>query len=143
MPTPAFLLRLMAYKRLSPRFRLGPEDRIALEFATDLRVAVLEGRLKAVWCHVPNQLAGAARASPAAALARAMGLIAGASDYLFLWGAGSAALEAKSDVGRLSESQRDFEHWCAAHDVPIHIFRSADEGLSILAGLGILSPSET
>ena len=36
---PAAILRLMAYTTLSRRVRLGPEDRVCIEFATRLRAA--------------------------------------------------------------------------------------------------------
>jgi len=136
MRTPAFLVRLMDYRRLSARMRLGPEDRVCLEFVTALRVAALEGRLSAVFCHVPNELA---TRGPAAALARALGLITGTSDYLFLWDGGAAALEAKAPGAYPSPIQRDFRDWCAARGVPWHVFRSADEGLAILRALGVLA----
>lgn len=146
MTPPAFLLRLMSHKNLSAGFRLGPEDREAYSFANDLRAATREGRLGAVWLHPANELAGqtivrAGRhiASPRAALARALGLIAGASDYLFLWQSGSAVIEFKARDGRLSQSQRDFAAWCAEHHVPFHIARTSAEGQGILRELGILA----
>lgn len=134
------LARLMSYTRLSARVRLGPEDRMALDFATRLRVATLENRLRAVWTHPANELAGGAgQPTVAAALARALGLITGTSDYLFLWEAGAAALEAKSATGTMTPGQRDFAAWCAAIGVPHHVFRTADEGEAILRRLGVLT----
>lgn len=111
---------------------------MAIPFANQLRVHTLKGRLRAVWCHPANELAGAARATPAAAIARALGLIAGSSDFLFLWKDGAGALEAKSDVGRLSPGQKDFRDWCDLMGVPFHVFRTADEGESYLRGWGVL-----
>lgn len=133
-----FLLRLMQYASLSPRVRLGPEDRLALEFASRLRAASLEGRLRAVWCHVPNELAGAARATVPAAIARALGLIAGTADYLFLSEKGGFALEAKSIGGRQTDGQRDFELWCASQSVPYAVFRTVDEGIGYLREWGLM-----
>lgn len=147
MPTPAFLLRLMEYHSLSRSFRLGPEDAMAVEFANDLRKATLEGRLSAVWLHPANELGGMVsmvrgkpRVPPQVAVAKALGLIRGASDYLFLWNGGSCALEAKAPDGRLSKGQVDFRSWCQACAVPFSIFRTAEEGLSILQLQGILEP---
>lgn len=138
MKTPAFLIRLMQYTSLSRRLRLGPEDFMAVQFANALRVHVLEGRLRAIWTHVPNELAGAARATPAAAIARAAGLITGASDYLFLWDGGSGVLEAKSKTGSLSPSQKDWRDWCAANNVRHAVFRSVEEGEAQLRAWGVL-----
>ena len=148
MSPPASLLRLMEYRALSRSFRLGPEDAMAVEFANDLRKATLEGRLRAVWTHVGNELCGQVqitrsgpRATPAAAKAKALGLIRGASDYLFLWSEGCCALEAKSRTGCLNDWQRDFRDWCAANGVPFDVFRMVEEGLSILQRHGILEPA--
>jgi len=146
MPTPAFLVRLMAHTSLSRGFKLGPEDREAYAFANDLRVATLEGRLRAVWLHPANELGGQTIkrgtkrvASPLAALARALGLITGASDYLFLFKDGSLAIEFKSASGSLSPGQRDFREWCKSQDVPFHIARSAPAALAILRERGLLT----
>jgi len=128
----------MLYTPLARGTRLGPEDTMCSDFATRLRVATLEGRLRAVWTHPANELAFSFRKSPRAAIAKALGLITGATDYLFMWGNGSAALEAKSRLGGLSSDQRDFRTWCAAHGVPHHVFRTADEGEAILQQLGVL-----
>ena len=143
MTTPAFLLRLMAYKPLK-NVRLGPEDMECLAFANSLRAAVLEGRLRAIWCHVPNQLAGIPSKSGRtslvrAAIARALGLIQGSSDYLFLWNGGCCAMEFKSADGRLNQGQKDFKDWCALYGVPFYVVRSADAGLAILRDHGVLA----
>lgn len=140
MTTPAFLIRLMAYVRLSRSVKLGPEDSMCIDFATRLRLATIEGRLSAVWCHVPNQLANGHKTGVRAAIARAMGMHVGSPDYLFLWNDGSAVLEAKSGTGSLSPGQKDFRDWAIASAVPHFVFRTADEGEEILIGLGILSP---
>ena len=111
---------------------------MAIPFANDLREASIEGRLRAVWLHPANELAGEKRATARAAIARALGLMPGSPDFLFLWADGCAALEAKSATGSASPSQKDFRAWCELHGVPYHIFRTGDEGLAILHGLGIL-----
>lgn len=139
MKTPAFLVRLMHYTSLSRRLRLGPEDYMAVQFANGLRVHALEGRLRAVFCHVPNELAGASRATPAAAIARAAGLITGASDYLFLWDGGSGVLEAKSTTGSLTPSQKDWRDWCQSNGVRHAVFRSVEEGEAKLREWGVLT----
>lgn len=136
--TPAHLIRLMSHRPF--RGKLGPEDTQAYAFANALRVAVLEGRLKAVFCHVANELAYAkgGKQTAQAGKARALGLITGTSDYLFLAGQQSLALEFKSDTGRLTEPQSDFAKWCRDCGVPYFIVRSAAAGLTILANHGVL-----
>jgi hypothetical protein len=147
MATPACLVRLMQYASLSRSVRLGEEDAMAVQFANDLRKATLEYRLKAVWTHPANEIAGMVtmvRGKPRVpvqiAIAKALGLITGSSDYLFLWNHGSCALEAKSARGSLTQGQRDFRDWCNFAGVPFHVFRTVDDGLAILQQHGILEP---
>lgn len=147
MATPAFLLRLMQYRGLSRSIKIGPEDAECLAFVTELRAASLQCRLHAVWTHPANELAGMVRKGtggkiiiPAqVALARALGLITGTSDYLFLMRTGSLAIEFKSKTGTMTEGQKDFKDWCDAMGVPHHVVRSADAGLQILRDAGSLT----
>ncbi|GGN49497.1 hypothetical protein GCM10011349_20170 [Novosphingobium indicum] len=147
MPTPAFLVRLMQYRGLSRSVRIGPEDSECLAFATELRAAALEGRLRAVFTHPANELAGMVRKGPGGkvivpaqvALARALGLITGTADYLFMMCDSSLAIEFKSKNGSMTEGQKDFRDWCEAMGVPHHVVRSAEGGLQILRDAGVLS----
>ncbi len=66
-------------------------------------------------------------------------MIPGASDFIFMWGAGAAAIEIKAPDGRQSANQSDFQKWCEAENVPYHIAKSADEAEKILRDLGVLS----
>lgn len=144
---PAFLLRLMDHVALSRRMVLGPEDAEAYAFANSLRAATLEGKLAAVWTHPANELAGMVRKAPGGkitvppqiALARALGLITGTSDFLFLWAAGACAIEFKSKTGTMTPGQRDFRDWCELMRVPFHLVRSADAGLQVLRQAGVLA----
>lgn len=137
MTTPAFILRLMAYRPVHERgrFRLRDEDRECIAFASELRVATVEGRLGAVWTHPPNQLAGQGATK---AVARAMGLIPGASDYWFVWHGGGCLIEFKTDDGKQDQAQKDFEAWSSAIGVPYYLVRSAKAALQILRDHGRL-----
>ena len=144
MATPGFLIRLMQHKPLAAGTRLGPEDTAAYAFAQDLRSATIERRLRAVWTHPANELCGLPKDTPRrflvrAAMARALGLITGTSDFLFLWAGGAMAIEFKSEDGRLTPNQRDFRDWCALIGVPFHVVRGAAEGLALLREAGVLS----
>ena len=137
-------MRLMSYRPLSRNVALGAEDAECLQFANTLRAAALEGRLRAVWTHPANELAGLPPSSPRkflvrAAIARALGLITGSSDYLFLWADGGCAIEFKAGRNGLSDGQRDFRDWCRDQGVPFHVVRSADAGLQVLRDAGALA----
>lgn len=139
MIVPAFIRRLMADKKVGG-LKLGPEDRICIDFATRLRVAALEGRLRAIWCHVANEVGGGRGRSSAIAyrVAKALGLIPGAADYFFMWEGGGGVIEFKSETGRQTENQKDFQAWCEYLNVDYRIARSADEGEAILKEWGVL-----
>lgn len=136
MTTPAHLVRLMSHVPF--RGKLGPEDAESYAFANSLRLATLEGRLKAVWLHPANELAYAPRIKAQAGKARALGLINGASDFLFLWSGKSLAIEMKSKTGSLTPGQKDFAAWCRDAGVPYYVARSCDAGLAVLAEYGVL-----
>lgn len=128
------VVRLMLSRPLALK-KVGPEDAMCIDFASRLRVLTVENRLKAVWTHIPNEIGWRQQKKASQiiyALAKAMGMIVGASDYVFLWKGGCLAMEAKDQKGVQSPEQGDFEKWCHDRDVPYRIFRTADEGISIL-----------
>lgn len=116
----SFLLRLMHY-RGAPR-NMKPEAELAVHCANDLRKWTLEGRLKAVWFHVPNEFGG--KKQPAhGALVSAMGRINGAPDLVFLWEGGCGVIELKTPSGCMTESQKDFRQWCESAGIDYQICR--------------------
>ena len=122
---------------------LKPEEQLASEFGSALRAGALDGRLRGIFCHVPNEIAGQARSKRAAiryAIAKAMGLIEGTADYLFLWENGGAALEAKTGKGKQTDGQSAYQIWCERENVPYFIFRSVEEGFALLTDIGIWMP---
>jgi hypothetical protein len=139
MATPAFLVRLMQHAGLSVQAsrRLGPEDAEACQFAADLRKATLEGRLRAVWFHPANELVGTC-GKVHAAIARALGLHCGVSDYFFLRGDRALVIEFKSAKGALSKDQEAFERWCFQHEIPFIVCRSRDEAMETLGNFGFM-----
>lgn len=135
---PVWLVRLMMYRGLSPSLRIKPEEHLSITYTNELRGLALEGRLSAVFCHVPNELAGYSSSTARSAITRAMGLISGTADYLFLADGRCLAQEAKIGRGSLSPNQSDFRLWCEACNVPYRVFRSVDEGLQQLRDVGML-----
>lgn len=119
---------------------LKPEERLAVDFADALRALTLEGRLRAVWTHPANEIAG--RRSGLSriryAIAKRMGLIDGAADYLFLWSDGSGALEAKVGSNGLQPNQMDFQWWCGRNGVRHRVFTTVEEGLAALREWGAI-----
>lgn len=135
----AALMRLMATRDII-NLQIKPEEELSIAFSSALRQATLEGRLTCVWTHPANEIAGlrSRKAQVRYAIAKAMGMIDGAPDYLFLWGAGSGALEAKIGRNKQQPNQVDFQAWCEAASVPYRVFTSVEEGLQILSEWKVL-----
>lgn len=134
----AILLRLMDYKTF--KGRTGPEDRLSIEVATMLRVATVEGRLFGTWTHIPHEAAARGKfANIHMAKARALGLIKGSCDFVFVGPDGSGWIELKTDTGSLTPAQRDFRDWCQAIGVNHAVCRSVEEVRENLISWGVLT----
>lgn len=139
MSTPAFLVSLMHRPPLG-NVKLGPEDRVAVEFANRLRAWTLEGRLKAIWSHIGNEIAGGVKnAAIRYAIAKALGFISGFPDFVFAWKEGAGVIEFKAPKGTMSQNQKNFRSWCELIGIPYVVARSADEGEATLRAWGVLS----
>ena len=158
MKVSALLLRLMWRPRLSPHVKLGPEDRLGIEIADQCRLWAMEGRLSAVFFHVPNEGGGANRRKAEIELAvkRALGMIPGTPDLVFI-GAGSMVhdghgqanvysrvlfMELKSQKGVQTANQKDFEEWSRSLAIPYHIVRSLEQAEALLIDHGLLKPTK-
>jgi hypothetical protein len=138
--TPLAILTRITRRIDISSLHLKPEERLAVDFADALRALTLEGRLRAVWTHPANEIAG--RRSGLSriryAIAKRMGLVDGAADYLFLWSDGSGALEAKVGSNGLQPNQMDFQWWCERNGVRHRVFTTVEEGLAALREWGAI-----
>jgi hypothetical protein len=137
------LLSLMQYKPY--RGSTGPEDRLAIAVATMLRVASIEGRLKATWTCIPHEVGAVPQKSAEFnkrqtryAKAKAMGLITGSTDYVFVWADGGGWIELKSEHGALAPAQRTFRDWAKATGCHWAVCRTVDEVVKTLIEWGAL-----
>ena len=151
MTCPLFLYKLLSV-RTSDRLKMGPEDRIAVEFATRVRGLAMTGQLIGTFTHIPHEVGGGGgRLSQARyALAKLMGLVPGSGDYVFARRDASLWLEAKrpkltkavdgrSDAGgKLNPAQELFEQWCEREQVPYATFTSPSEGINLLRQHGFI-----
>lgn len=129
----AFLYRVVSCRPWQGRALRG-EDALAYEVATFLRAETIEGKLLAIWCHVPNEgLASRAMA----ALVRCLGLMPGWPDLVFLWRGGCLLIELKVGRNGLSEAQKGVREWAAIREVPFLICRSLDEVKEALREHGV------
>jgi hypothetical protein len=138
MIAPGWLIRLLAFKPF--KGRTGPEDDLAIQVGSALRVWTLEGRLNVTFTHVPHEVGGAGGAAKTRmALAKAMGLIAGSGDYVFIGSRTSGWIELKSATGSLSPIQRDFRDWCTRCGVEYAVCRTVDNVEATLKQWDMLS----
>ena len=140
----ATVIRLMEYRHF--KGRTGPEDQIAIAVATMLRVETLQGNLRGTWTCIPHEVGamslgekGFRSAQARYAKAKAMGLITGSADYVFVWPDGGGWIELKTKTGSLSPAQRDFREWCMASGSSFAVCRSVDEVREILFEWGVLT----
>jgi hypothetical protein len=150
---PEWLQQLLLRAKLirTHKTRIGPEDESSIRFADLLREAALMGRLRATFTHIPHEVGGGTvNARLRYSLAIAMGLITGSADFVFVWKGGGCWIELKRPTiarsnmgprkqgGTLTPKQKLFKRWCEHLDVPHHVVTSAEEGLKVLVGYGVL-----
>lgn len=127
---------LMERSKLSWGWKIEPEQRICIEFADRMRTHTLKGTYRGIWGHIPNE---GKRHNIVGAIMRAMGMLAGATDYYFMWdNTGSpfsehcGVLEAKSPGGAIQPSQKLYAAMCEHFCIPHAYFHSSEEGEAIL-----------
>lgn len=123
--------------------RMKPEERLAKEVADNLRNWTICGELDAVWSHIPNEIAGGTKnAQIKYAVAKHMGMVPGFADYVFLAHGVSLLIELKTEKGRLSDNQKNFQGWCSDCAINYYVCRSLAEVKSALEECGVLLTQE-
>jgi hypothetical protein len=157
----AWLVRLLDRPALR-NVTLQPEQRLQVEVADALRAASLEGRLRANWTAIPQELPLPGTVQRMAAMIgikrKAMGCLPGSPDLVFTWRNGGGWIELKRPAGQqlrmavtngtlkaakpakgsLSPGQRDFRQWIDQHTCRHAVCTSAKEVLGVLYRWGIL-----
>lgn len=134
-PAEYALMRLMSRDKIPWKCKLKSEELMAVELADALRRATLDGKLHAVWCHVPNE---GKRHPFVAIIMKAMGMLPGSLDYWFIWENGGGLIELKSGKNKPSEFQEYFITWCEQRRVNKAVCYSVDSALEVLRGWGVL-----
>lgn len=115
--------------------KLKAEDNLCYQWANYLREQTINGNLKVVWCHIPNESPSTVRFG---AKLNALGRFAGVADYLFGNGQGMWAIEVKTGKNKLSLYQQVFSEWCSVMDVPFKVMYTMEEGIAALKEWKIL-----
>lgn len=108
------------------------EDAIQKAIVTLLGTRV---RRDIIWHSIPNE---AKRSKVEGARLKALGMLPGVADMLFVIGGRAHYLEFKTPIGRQTENQKAFQLCCEAAGVPYELVRSIDQAMAVLARWGVL-----
>lgn len=89
---------------------------------------------RVIMAAVPN---GGYRTRAEAGILKAMGVLAGFPDLLFLWDAHAYCLELKAPNGRVSTAQRECHQKLNRNAIGIDVVRTIDEALFCLKAAGV------
>lgn len=149
---PAWLVKLMDRSRIYNGWRVQPEERLSIHFADQMRALTLDGKYQGVWFHAANE---GKRHQITAVIIKAMGMIAGTPDFVFMgpWGGGLIEFKSPEErgksaktgkpiiskaAGKQSEYQAYFQLWCEHGKVAYALCRSVDEALAVLREWGAI-----
>lgn len=121
--------------------KLKPEQKECVIFANACKSFNIEGKLNAVWLHIPNEIANN-RHPRFGNLQKLMGKMAGAADYVFLGEKNSCFIEFKVKTDNLitkqNKNQVMFEEWCKKMGVHYFLVYSSNEALQKLREINLL-----
>jgi hypothetical protein len=121
--------------------KLKPEQKECVIFANACKSLNIEGKLNAVWLHIPNEIANN-RHPRFGSLQKRMGKIAGAADYVFLGEKNSCFIEFKVKTNTVTTKQNKnqlmFEEWCKKIGVNYFLVYSTQEALQKLREIKLL-----
>ena len=126
-----YLDRLMTRSEIAAK----GEDALSIHVADMMRKFTKDGAYRGVWFHVPNE---GKRTDYAGAKCKAMGMIPGVTDFIFMWDGGHGGIELKVKKNPLTDTQEDFKSWCDDSGVPWALCRSKEEVYATLLGWGAL-----
>jgi hypothetical protein len=127
---------LMAHPGLLPHFKLHPEQRLSIALAEAMRAHTLSGAYRGVWFCVQNE---GRRHRITALIQKAMGLIPGVSDFVFVWTGGALLAELKVGSNGQTDNQEHFQMWCGHCGLAYGVFRDVAAVEARLRDLGGLS----
>lgn len=131
---------LMSRAKLNWNWKVESEQAECIVFADMLRVATKDGRLKAIWCHCPNE---SKRSVVVAMILKAMGLIPGAPDYWIVGANKAVLIEFKRPDKDLppdfKDNQKLFQFWAGTQGVPLYMHNKAEDAMETLRMEGLLS----
>ena len=115
------------------------EDKLTNEIAIFLKIAVLEGKLKGVFFHVPNESVSKTKRDMLRIMKKKqLGMISGAPDFIIVTRDKTLFIELKTKKGRQSDFQKMFQIWSEKNDIQYYIIRDVPTLETILKNTGVL-----
>lgn len=109
------------------------EDKLTNEIAIFLKIAVLEGNLKGVFFHVPNESVSKTKRDMLRIMKKKhLGMVSGAPDFIIVTSNKTIFIELKTAKGHQSEFQKMFQIWSEKNGISYHIVRNVEELKNIL-----------
>jgi hypothetical protein len=115
------------------------EEALSIEVAMRLKILEKRNRLTGMWFHVPNEMPVQNKLDlTRLAKKRAMGMMAGAPDLVFLKKDGCLQIELKYGKNSLSSNQKEYRDMSEKKEAPYVICKSWDDVSSELTKYGFL-----
>lgn len=119
-------------------FKKGrPEDLLCFEIVSNIRQLILKNQFDGVFFHVENET-GYKRTASQNLIAKVMGKIPGAPDYVFMRRGHGIAIEIKTKTGKMSKNQKVFKEWCDETCVPYYVCKSWEEVKDVITAHGYI-----
>ena len=121
------------------------EDDICIRFVNLVKKTQHLAEKPFVWFHVPNEVDAKRNTFAHGIRQKAKHKLSGVADYIFMWENGNACLEfkrpkdpiRKTQAGKQSESQKDFQKTCDDAKVPYYLVYNENDAFGILEDLGL------
>jgi hypothetical protein len=115
------------------------ENALAREICRQLIWLSLDGSLRGLWFHVPNESVVRTKTDMIRLKQKkAIGMMAGAPDLVFLKSDGCLQVELKTAKGRLSDNQKAWKDHSVKHEIPYVVARSWHEVKNALLEYGFV-----
>ena len=115
------------------------EDKLTNQIAFYLKIAVLEGRLKGVFFHVPNETVSKTKRDLLRIIKKKnLGMISGAPDFVIVTQNITIFIELKTKKGRQSDFQKMFQLWSEKNNIQYYVVRDVEDLEKILLNNGVL-----
>ena len=132
-----YAITMLMSRQMPQNVIVHPEQRLSIDLAEEMRKRTVDGSYKGVWFCVANE---AKRHRITAMIQKAMGLIPGVSDFVFVWrtrdGLGVLFLELKAGKNTQTEAQGYFQQWCQHWELPYAISWTLEDSIRELTEIG-------